>query len=764
MSVAEFQRILSELRSFADDEDEIDIDNTGEVVMTRGGQTLEFKLVRERDAIVVHNDEVVQNYRSFLARNIARLDVMASKLLEKRGSDAVFIDGPAVCEKQTEPTLRGSALTVLDRECCQQSPFSSRVIFVTADAGHGKTYLLRQYQQQTAQRFTEAQCDFLFWHVDLQGRQLLRLSEALMGNLAELRMPGLWMPSVVTLLKRRLLVIGIDGFDELAAEQGSTDALGALALLVQQMQGEGTIVAASRRTFFDTENYLRRSKMLKGVVSRDCEFHQIRLEPWTREESEQYLGEVYSDGRRISEPKRTYREILNELDGDNSHPLLTRPFLLARLAQGLLLYDVSPHEFIRGLTGDSIDSVATVVQAFVKREVEQKWRHRDSGEPYLTERQHMIFLSAVAEEMWMNQVERLDTSVIEVIIVMLLESWDVTEEHKRAVIDMTRMHVLLNPAQSHDGNSRAFDHVEIRNYFLALALEEHIGRALASESEDQIAHLLSVAQLPDEVAKFTAGLCSSQSIDKLEVVNQLVQVAAREWRPTYLQQNVGTLIPYLLDGLTPRDTVEVNARLVYSSLVFERTALGRVRFSQGTFTNVSFVDVSWNEVEFVKCAFDMLTIDPDSSLRNVTFQDCSVDGVRLVRSSDELFREYAPAQIRSLLERCGITVRTGTTAEVVRIIEDGPDKRLAKRFMRIFARSMGVSNYTIEKKFGSEAKRVISEIVPIMERHGIIEECTWHGKGKGRRWLLRRSVEDVLRADGGDGEKAFVQFWAELDT
>jgi len=283
MSVAEFQRILSELRSFADDEDEIDIDNTGEVVMTRGGQTLEFKLVRERDAIVVHNDEVVQNYRSFLARNIARLDVMASKLLEKRGSDAVFIDGPAVCEKQTEPTLRGSALTVLDRECCQQSPFSSRVIFVTADAGHGKTYLLRQYQQQTAQRFTEAQCDFLFWHVDLQGRQLLRLSEALMGNLAELRMPGLWMPSVVTLLKRRLLVIGIDGFDELAAEQGSTDALGALALLVQQMQGEGTIVAASRRTFFDTENYLRRSKMLKGVVSRDCEFHQIRLEPWTRE-------------------------------------------------------------------------------------------------------------------------------------------------------------------------------------------------------------------------------------------------------------------------------------------------------------------------------------------------------------------------------------------------------------------------------------------------------------------------------------------------
>ena len=84
-----------------------------------------------------------------------------------------------------------------------------------------------------------------------------------MGDLADLRLSGLWMPAVIRLMRRGALVVGVDGFDELAAEQGGADALGALASLVSQLGGHGAVVAASRRTFFDTDDYLRRGGLVR---------------------------------------------------------------------------------------------------------------------------------------------------------------------------------------------------------------------------------------------------------------------------------------------------------------------------------------------------------------------------------------------------------------------------------------------------------------------------------------------------------------------
>lgn len=86
--------------------------------------------------------------------------------------------------------------------------------------------------------------------MDLQGRQLLRLREALAGDLDDLRVVGLYMQSIIRLIRYGYIILAIDGFDELAAEQGSTDALGALAHLVSTLKDSGAIIAASRRTFF----------------------------------------------------------------------------------------------------------------------------------------------------------------------------------------------------------------------------------------------------------------------------------------------------------------------------------------------------------------------------------------------------------------------------------------------------------------------------------------------------------------------------------
>ena len=83
-----------------------------------------------------------------------------------------------------------------------------------------------------------------------------------MTELGELRINGLYYNSIITLIKNGLIILGIDGFDELAAEVGGDKALGSLSKLVQDLGGSGTIVAASRRAFFNTQDYINNSSLI----------------------------------------------------------------------------------------------------------------------------------------------------------------------------------------------------------------------------------------------------------------------------------------------------------------------------------------------------------------------------------------------------------------------------------------------------------------------------------------------------------------------
>lgn len=70
-----------------------------------------------------------------------------------------------------------------------------------------------------------------------------------MYEIGVLRLSGLYYNSIITLIRNGLIVLAIDGFDELAAEIGGEKVLGSLTNLVTELDGQGTIIAASRRTF-----------------------------------------------------------------------------------------------------------------------------------------------------------------------------------------------------------------------------------------------------------------------------------------------------------------------------------------------------------------------------------------------------------------------------------------------------------------------------------------------------------------------------------
>jgi hypothetical protein len=755
-----FAEISADLAAFADDDEELVIDPNGQCLFIRGGKETLLRIFQSGEQLLVEVDEESIPYSRFLTHNLAQLPVLAERILSKREPVRPYVDSSALLKSPSETEHSGTALQLLGEQTETSPVFLSRVVFITADAGQGKTALLREFQHTQARAFLNGKSDFLFWHVDLQGRQLLRLSEALMGDLGDLRMSGLWMPAVVRLLRRGKLMLAIDGFDELAAEQGGTDALGALSLMVHQLEGQGTIVAASRRTFFDTDDYIRRAGMFKTTAS-DCEFNEIRLEEWDSGHALTYLRAVKQDGRSFSNPKETYEEISSEL-GSDDHPILTRPFLLAQVSRGLLRYDLAPTDFIRGME-DPLQAVGTVIEAFVEREVNEKWKQQETGEPFLTKDQHLRLLADVAEEMYRTQRSTITVDVLETVTAILLDELSIEPARRQQVIEMVKMHVLLTPPSDGAFSERSFDHDEFRDWFTAYAFKDRLlqlGDAKATMSQD----ILGLAHLPDATAKYVCSLFERTPKLVASIAQGLAELARNELRPTYLQTNTGTMLPFLLDRVVLAERLTIEAEVVFSSLVHEGKQLRDVTFRGAVFSNASLVDAHWKDVALVECNLGELVINDGAHFEGVKFVDCELDGIRLLteEAGDEV-REYEPGRIAKLLDSRGITVESSSKSRGANIeLSDGELRKLVRRLLNTFRRTTFVVDETLQQRFRGDTKQVREEVIPFMEKMGVLEQRPWRGSGRHHAWGLVGRLEDVEKADG-DPSNALHAFWDAID-
>lgn len=759
--MTEFKEIHDDIAAFADDDDDVVIDPSGGCLFIRGGKETQLLFSQVDDKLLVEVEGKQLPYTKFLTHHLAQLDTLAGRILAKRESVEPYIDSSVVLKSSMNDEQECTALEALDKQTRTSPAFLSRVVFITADAGQGKTASLKEYQQIQAKRFLEGQANSLFWHVDLQGRQLLRLSEALMGDLGDLRVSGLWMPAIIRLLRRGSLVLAIDGFDELAAEQGGTDALGALALLVHQLEGEGTIVAASRRTFFDTDDYIRRAGMFTRAAS-DCEFNEIRLEEWSQADGLQFVRQVAHEGKKFSDPESIYQEISSEL-GSTSHPILTRPFLLSQVSRGLLRYDVPVAEFMRGMH-DPLKGVGTVIEAFVEREVSEKWKQQDTGEPFLSKEQHLRLLADVAEEMFLAQRSSISVDVLETITSILLDEWNIEPARRQQILEMVRMHVLLTPPKDDEFGERSFDHEEFRDWFTAYALKDRLLR-LAEDGSPRSQDILSVAHLPDATARYVCSLFERTPPLVAAILESLARIVREEWRQTYLQTNAGTLTPFLLDGVEPVDQLVVDADILFSSVVHEGKQIHNVTFKGAVFSNVTLGGVHWKDVVLRNCNLGELSISEDSVFENVEFCDCELEGIRVVDAGgNDDVREYSPPRIARLLNGHGIKVVDTSQGQVPEGADtpDGDLRKLTRRLLNLFRRTTFVMDETIQQRFRGENKRVREELIPFSVKWGILESRPWRGSGRHDAWGLVLPLEEVDKADGNP-DHSLAGFWEAID-
>lgn len=762
MNNNKYKELKAQLSSFADDEDSIVFESSGYCTIERNDDVIGFNLMEKDGIIYVDYKGKEYKYDIFLSEVLAPLNIFAGRIKHKYSQrESHYVDPSANLFNNTATPVTGKSLELLHKECSASLLNGTKMCFVTADAGHGKTMLLKQYMIEQANRFLKGESKYLFWHIDLHGRELVRLNEAIMSELGELRIRGIYYETVITLIKNGLIVLGIDGFDELAVEVGGENALSSLNDLVSKMDGEGILVAASRRAFFNTQDYVKRSKLIKNCVSANCEIHEIKLINWREKQCVEYL-----DNYAFDNPKGIYSNMLSILGRDN-HPLLERPYLFTKICQYAYDENVNPDCFIDNKKGVLLNGVDQVIEEFVKREV-TKWKERDkdTGKPYLTFEQHIQLLSEVAKEMWDAQKEVVSLDTIHFILTLLFDEWKIEENIRPMVITMSGSHAFLLPVSSND-KLRRFDHEEFRNYFIARALQNIMTADCSKGNFGGTEHFLKKGSLPLSVSQYIANSCDSNLARLL--IEGLQSIHNEEWKPTFVQPNIGNMMPFLLDRINDNADEIILSDMSFQSIVFEHKSIRNVVFSNCSFYNISFSNTVLKNVVFDNCEFTGIELNPKSDYsfeKTKIYPNCQIKSITVNSGDGDVSTEYAPYCIQNVLNEAGFIFENTKDGKRDNSFEikNTQFRKIVHRFLNKFNNSA----YQYEKNldddpiFNARKSSVMcNEVIPLFEKFGLIEEkVTGHSKQMGSRaWSLKQyDVEEIKRAEEQPTSPIY-EFW-----
>lgn len=777
MTGTKFEAYKREILSFADD--------IRDVIVNQREGTITFMRFNQFMTVIIKDDPVhdvsieyngaTMPYKTFLAKYLGGLDVMAKRILEKDPAqdDLIYVDGGATLTTELDGRQSGKGLELIERECTREVYMGCKICFVTANAGHGKTHLLRRFQHQQAVSYLKGETDYLFLHIDLHGYDLRKLDEVIMYEMAgNLHIPGIYTQSILTLMRSGLLILGVDGFDELAVETEGEKAIGSFSNLIRSLDGQGTLIAASRRTFFNTQDYLTHHGLISEVAEEPCFFDELRLQNWTEKECVEYLG--YQTGPSIA--KAEYDNIVTYLGHDTNNPLVERPFLFTSIVDYAYANNTTPYEFLR--EGKESDwGLERIITAFIKREVE-KWNSNSLTDKalYLSFEQHEAFLAEVAMDMWSSQRDFISLDMLEFVLGLLLEQWQIPQILFPDIIKMAKSHAFL-VQDSHGAQYRRFDHEEFRNYFLAKGLSLYIMEGIDTKNYSNVKKIVTLAQMPDSVAQYATLFIPMEQ--RLTVVMDLIIELHKEYKTTYFQQNLGTFIPYLLDKVDMSQLeapLLIDNKIVFSSIVFENKSLSSLDFRNCTFVNISFNQTKMQNVSFKQCTFTDIRFYDDSELsftEVIIHDDCNVAKTSVFDQNGEAkYEEFSPLDILRRLNKNGIRRDTNIDgdSEGETAVEYSSEYRKAvKRFLNKFIKStyQYEKNLRDDPRYHSEYYQLyIDDIIPLMESYDILKQVSNNNtqQAGSRAWALKDyDLPTILQAES-DKTSHLYEFWKKVNT
>ncbi|WP_412062124.1 hypothetical protein [Rubrivirga sp. IMCC45206] len=701
----------------------------------------------------------------WVTERLGRLDLLARRIEDAVSSDdrtiAVEADVVDVLDRNpdAEPSHKPDALAAVRELLDQQPADTTRVVYLTSDAGEGKTSLIEQLALEQAQRYRAGEASWLLMPVQLGGRPFIRLDDVIVGTLANrLRFKHYYYSSVVTLVQMGAIVLALDGFEEMFVETRTGEAVSSLGGLLNQFNSKGRLLVAARSAYYNYNDFEAQAKLFQSLKDVNVEFAEVNLCRWKRP---QFLAFAQRAGLN-GEGQTLYDGIASRIEDGAEHPLLTRAVLARKLIETFEASD-ERDQLIGQLTeATGEEFFDRFVTQLVNREA-RKWILRSTdgraARPILTTDQHHAVLMAVAEEMWRSNVDALSFDVLEVVGEMATEGMGLPAEVSQQTQIRLPQHALLQ--QDEGARVFRFDHEEFRNYYLGRHLADLLGQ---SEAQD-LRSFLDTSTLPDLTVRVAVErLLRVYEVSVEDVLQLLSQTARGGHRTSYLRSSAGQIALALLGARSHPDTVAVENIYVRA----QHAAFGALRdvtFRDCVFERFPFDGSRHSGLTFERCSVMNMVLDVDLRDAQASFDEPSIPAELSMVSDEEpggseALSHYDPASIRDQLRHAGFDLggdRTSQPAEPPPTAD--AELALADRLLRLFQRATTVHEGVFETHLRRSWPQARQTLDALLEA-GVLRELPNKVVGVHRQFRLARSFDELEAAQ----RKSRGEFAAFLDA
>ena len=740
MNFEDFRRIL---RSFGTAPESVDTDK-GTFVLQIGEDVVSGKVQQRQGDLFLteHGTTAALRANEWIVRRLASIPTLAEAIYQytpavpnfvvPRGSLLDSLDQAPAESPEERPDAAATLTEMLDR----RPAGATSLVYLTSDAGEGKTTVIAHLARQQADRYRSGTADWLIVPIALGGRPFLRLDEVVTAALVNhFRFRSLFWDSFLELVRMGVLVPALDGFEELFFEDAEGEAISSLCSLLEKLGGSGTLLIAARKAYFEFRRIEAASAIVDRMKSGSVAASRVSLLRWRRDQFLQYAAlRAKSNGETV------FSTVASQLGEE--HPVLARPVLASRLLD-LADQNVDLGQLVRALKQNPGEYFSTLVESILEREATLKWLDRtgDPAVPLLSLDEHRDLLAFVAGEMWLGGSESLGLDVLEVAADLFSDAHKKSASVARQVRERIRQHALLVKSRT-SPNRIEFDHQEFFHHFLGRSL----AMALAGQTSASVRSILRRGSLPSMSVESAISCLKEMNFDRKSALERLDSASTHEGARSYSEENLGALV---LQTITPESETAVTVeRATFPVDALMDRSLKRVVFRGCVFRSTSLEGFRAADVQFLDCDFEKIDLDDDETIEGAEMRDCRVAALGI---GELVLRD--PRRIDATLGKVGL-VRHETPVAVAQessVVLDA-DLKLTLRALRAFIRLTEVNEYTWRSRLGKGANHFLDDLLPKLIEHGSVREVEYHGKGTQRRFRLALPLTKLLEcASASDG-------------
>jgi len=751
--------IKKDIRRFADPGSDVLTDGST-LIWERDGRTREATLRQSDDGSLpdVCVGDAWMKYRDFLAgpemADLYRLAQFVVKTAHDRPEYVRTLARAGDTDDQAENQEHGDAdaVEVVESRSTRNLPYlATRVVLVQGEAGSGKTMVLRHMTLQRAKQFMDGSVKSLFFYVDVQGRSLSRLDDAMARELQDLRARFTY-SAVTPLVRSGLLVPVIDGFDELLGSGGYDEAFSSLAAFVATLEQRGAVVASARSSFFDYNNFREYATRFGWDGRLGYRVDPVRVQPWRDTQADEYVETVAAEvgTQKCKTVLSEFQRLRRSLD-DSNRRVLSKPFYVSRVAELLLMEGVD-------LFSDT-SLLDRLVEALVSRE-HKKLLNKD-GTPLMSQDQHRLFLAELAMEMWWQESRILDFETVQELAALLAEDYDLPPDAAKAIRSRVSSYAFLTTADT-DRKTLRFEHEVFYSYFLA----SKIGQCLEQEPDD-LRRFLNRSVLDDIVTEEVARNAATNGRGYAATIESVCAAVRQGFMDVVGRENGGRLVARLI-----ADSGKLRPVGTLRDLVFRHERLGPANLDKPHFFRCEFHEVDFTRIRMQSPRFEGCTLRlPVVSIGQTKFHGAQaslgeqVQGIR-VGTGDEEFPKgdyFAPGDVHGILSKLGMESTSEskptryTSAQQHRI-------RLLNRFLHKMDRRFYVSEADLGR-FSTTRDLDWQNIHELLKEHRLLIEQSVQKAGHNDKLLRLSHPPDVIRAGEDTRDKSRPElsaFWHNL--